>query len=218
MKILKDVIIKCGEKIVALKRAFNKTFLIICILSLLITGCEKSDFNVAEVIGTDEMDVKYYTASFVIDETDLTQVTTYASYVFIAKVISYDKTEYLNGDAELPLTFYSVQVLENIKGNLITDENIELKKAGGLIKNSTKFSICQDDILPEQGGTYLFAAVIFDDDLYCPMPNMVVKLDTEDTNWSENEVVQRYTEALKQEVSDIPNGNQYKSKYDAEGN
>jgi hypothetical protein len=72
--------------------------------------------------------------------------------------------------------------------------------------------------LPEQGGTYLFAAVIFDDDLYCPMPNMVVKLDTEDTNWSENEVVQRYTEALKQEVSDIPNGNQYKSKYDTEGN
>lgn len=182
--------------------------------ALLLCSCGKADINVSEVIGTDRMKVDYYKASYVIDETDLTQVTTYASYVFIADVVSYDRTEYLNGDGESPMTFYTIRVRENIKGSLVTDKDIELKKAGGLLKGKDSFSLCEGDVLPQPGKTYLFAPVIFADDLYCPMPNMVAELDPDASAWAESETVKQYKEALTKEAENVQNGNLNRSKYD----
>lgn len=181
---------------------------------LLFGGCGKTGINVAEVIGTDRMKVDCYKATYVIDETDLTQVTTYASYVFIADVVAYDRTEYLNGDGEAPMTFYTVRVRENLKGNLVTDKDIELKKAGGILKDKDTFSYCEGDVLPQPGKTYLFAPVMFKDDLYCPMPNMVAELDSDASKWSESETVKQYKEALTKEADNVQNGNQIRSKYD----
>lgn len=185
---------------------------IFCLLFLV--GCSKSSINVAEVIGSEQMKLDYYNASYVIDETDLTQVTTLASYVFVADVVSYEKTEYLNDEDDSPLTFYKIRVHENIKGELCTDADIELKKAGGLIRGTDTFSISVGDVLPQPGKTYLFAATIFDNDLYCSMPNMVVLLDDE-TDWSQSEVVQEYKKACETVHPDVPNGEQFKSQYDA---
>ena len=169
--------------------------------------------DVAEIIGTEKMNVENYRASFVIDESDIIAVTTYASYVFVADVVKYDKTEYLNDDVDTPITYYSVRVKENIKGNLRADEDIVLKKAGGLRRGTDTFLVCEGDILPEPGKTYVFAAVILEDDLYCPMPNMVAEV--EDCSKLENsEIIQKYIDACGKEAHGVINGKNNRSKYD----
>ncbi|MCR5744158.1 MAG: hypothetical protein K6F92_10630 [Lachnospiraceae bacterium] len=193
-------------------RRIRHLFFIVMALAIALTGC-KSNINVAEVIGTDKMKVEKYHASFVIDESDITQVTTYASYVFVAEVVDYDKTEYINDDEDSPVTYYHVRVKENIKGELTTEEDIVLKKAGGIKKNSDTFMVCEGDVLPQIGKTYLFAAVIWEDDLYCPMPNMVVEVDASSDVLSSADVV-KYKEACDNPTPDVPNGDQYKSRYD----
>ena len=108
------------------KTAKRFSTVILMLIVLFVFGCEKK-VDIASIIGTDKMKISNYSASFVIDETDLVQITTFSSYVFVAKVISYDRTEYLNDDPETPMTFYSVQVLENIKGKLDI-ENLKAMK------------------------------------------------------------------------------------------
>ena len=195
------------------KKIVCSTFCFFLVFALC-TGCNKT-IDVAEIIGTEKMNVENYRATFVIDESDIVAVTTYASYVFVADVVKYDKTEYLNDDVDTPITYYSVRVKDNIKGYLRDDEDIVLKKAGGLRRGTDTFLVCAGDILPEPGKTYLFAAVIFEDDLYCPMPNMVAEV--EDCSKLENsEIIQKYIDACGKEAPDVINGKNYKSKYDAE--
>lgn len=182
------------------------------IIVFVFTGCNKT-IDVAEIIGTGKMNTENYRASFVIDESDIVAVTTYASYVFVADVVKYDKTEYLTDDADTPITYYNVRVRKNLKGNLRDDEDIVLKKAGGLRRGTDTFLVCEGDILPEPGKTYVFAAVILEDDLYCPMPNMVAEV--EDCSKLENSVIiQNYIDACGKEAPDVINGNNYRSKYD----
>lgn len=151
------------------------------------------------------MNTENYRASFVIDESDIVAVTTYASYVFVADVVKYDKTEYLNDDVDTPITYYSVRVKDNIKGNLRDDEDIVLKKAGGLRRGTDTFLVCEGDILPEPGKTYVFAAVIFEDDLYCPMPNMVAEVE-DCSKLEKSEIIQKYIDACGKEAPDVING------------
>ena len=194
-------------------RRLKRLFTLIVVLMAVLCGCGKN-IDVRKTIGTNQMKIETYQASFVINENDITQVTTYASYVFVAEVVDYDKTEYINGDENAPLTYYRVRVKENIKGNLRKDEDIVLKKAGGLRKGTDTFLICNGDVLPKPGNTYLFSAVIFEDDLYCPMPNMVIGIENTETI-SSNPFVLQYKEACDNPTEEVPNGNQYKSKYDS---
>lgn len=188
-------------------------FTLIVVLIIVLCGCGKK-VDVGKIIGTDQMKVEPYHASFVIDENDVVQVTTYASYVFVAEVVDYDKTDYINGDENSPLTYYRIRVKENIKGNLRKDEDIVLKKAGGVRKGTDTFLICKGDTLPKPGNTYLFSAVIFDDDLYCPMPNMVIDIENSE-DFSNNPFVIQFKEACNNPTEEVPNGNQYKSIYDS---
>ncbi|MBO4484139.1 MAG: hypothetical protein J5738_01970 [Lachnospiraceae bacterium] len=191
-----------------------KLFLVLVIVSTCLSGCMKKKINVAEIIGTDQMNVDTYRAEFVIDENDIRQVTTYASYVFVAEVTDYVKTKYLDDYADSPVTWYKIRVKENIKGNLKKDENIVLTKAGGLRRGTNLFLICKEDILPRVGDTYLFSAVIFEDELYCPMPNMVVRIPNSE-NAMEDPNVKRYEKACSNPTEEVPDGSRYKSKYDA---
>ena len=190
-----------------------KRFLILAVICACLYGCKKKA-NIREVIGTDQMKVEPYHASFVINESDIGQVTTYASYVFVAEVTDYVKVTYQNNEGNQPLTWYKILVKENIKGNLKKDEEIVLTKAGGLRRGTNTFLICEGDILPIVGETYLFSAVILDGELYCPMPNMVVRIENPE-NVMDNPSVKRYEEACANPAEGVPNGNLYKSKYDA---
>ncbi len=88
-------------------------------------------------------------------------------YVFIAKVNSILKTEYIN-PVEIetgisknktvydPVTVYSISVIENLKGELITSEAIELKQYGGISKDKKSYSFVEGGSLLNVNEYYMF--------------------------------------------------------------
>lgn len=184
---------------------------------LLFCGCSKKleADEIAKLLGTDKLPYEYYHASFVIDPSNLVEVTTYVDYVFVGKVTGYNKTEYSN---ELIRTYYEVEVEENIKGELIKDKEIILVKSGGITENHEKFSLCYDDVLPKIGEKYVFCAYVMEyiDELYCFGPNTVCKVNN--TNLMEDSAYLQYTEVSKKTAQDIFEGKHIVSRYDVNYN
>lgn len=92
-----------------------------------------------------------------------------ADYVFVGTVVSEEGNVYKDaitvetnvGNTKVissPYTNYMVNVKENIKGNLITDEAIPIQKSGGLSEDGTQYFIYEGDELPVVGNTYIFFA------------------------------------------------------------
>jgi len=88
-------------------------------------------------------------------------------YVFIAKVNEIIKTEYVNPtEIEVgifktktvyePVTIYSISVIKNIKGNLITTEPIQIKQYGGISKDKKSYVFDSNSSLLNINGYYMF--------------------------------------------------------------
>ncbi|MDR0812801.1 MAG: hypothetical protein LBO63_02185 [Oscillospiraceae bacterium] len=92
------------------------------------------------------------------------EFTGFYDYVFVARVISMDGTEYRwpspNPDGTisyLPYTHYTIEVLENIKGELRLGE-MRFVKGGGLLYDRDIVELGQGDFLPEPGWIFIFYA------------------------------------------------------------
>ena len=88
-------------------------------------------------------------------------------YVFIAKINNIDRTEYENKQeietglfskktVTDPVTIYNISVIKNIKGNLITNEEIELKQFGGINEDNKSYTFVENGNFLEVDGYYLF--------------------------------------------------------------
>jgi hypothetical protein len=109
-----------------------------------------------DLLVSDVTPIVHVTVSYIYDTTKLENVIGYSDYVFVGKVTGYNGT--INGTPSgEPVTKYSVKVVENIKGNLITDKDIELRKVGGLSEDRKSKLIRQDDLLPRIGDYYVFS-------------------------------------------------------------
>lgn len=194
-----------------MRKKISIFLLLIMTFTLVACGKEYTDEEIGKLLGTDELPYEYYFSEFVIDETDLTQMTTYVDYVFVGTVTGYEKTVY---DADCVSTYYNVRVEENIKDELITAEDVVLVKDGGISEDNTKFCLCKNDILPKVGEKYVFCAYVMEyiDELYCFGPNTVCKIET--PNISEDENYKKYAEALKTKAEDIYEGKHIVSRYD----
>ncbi|MFA6866998.1 MAG: hypothetical protein WCR54_05730 [Clostridia bacterium] len=137
----------------------RKIVLLLLILSVLIIsfGCTKnlSKEEEYELLASSDVPVNTIKASFSIDTYNLQEVVGNTDYVFVAKVTAYKKTIF-DTPSEIPETVYAVQVIENIKGELIVNEEIELIKKGGLDKEYKYKYIFIDDILPQVDNYYIF--------------------------------------------------------------
>ena len=113
--------------------------------------------------------ISYMHGTYIIDTTDLREVIGNADYVFVGNVVSEDGTVYKfpvmvedeNGneyEVASPYTNFTVEIQENIKGNLNTEYAIPIQKAGGLAQDGSGYFVYEDDILPEVGSTYVFFA------------------------------------------------------------
>ena len=189
---------------------------LLSITALILTGCG-SEYEVAETIGTKNMKISAFYLEPPVNSKDIYQVTTYASYVFVAEVVSYDKTVYEDGDGEKPVTYYTIRVIDNIKGSLIRNKEIPLTKAGGLRKGTKHTYLISDgDTLPKVGSMYVFAAVVKNGELYCSMANTVAEINSTIAEFRENAVYQRYVASCENVIEGIPNGADGElSKYDS---
>ena len=135
---------------------------ILSIFVLLATMCfcfvscssEMSKEEIAKLIGTDQFPTEIYGVSYSIDVSDLKAVVGDSDYVVVAEVKDYVSTSY--SASGMPLTEYTIQVVENIKGKLDTSKEISILKEGGLNEKIDKFVIYENDILPQVGKYYIF--------------------------------------------------------------
>ncbi len=126
--------------------------------------------NIAiQVMNLDKLPVSTMRPSYVVDVKDNKAVVGKADYVFAGHVVSVDKIEYRNSlfvdnfiglpkFTGTPYMQYTVQVTENIKGELITDETIIVYKQGGIAFDRHAFLAFENDFYPKEDEDYIFIA------------------------------------------------------------
>lgn len=195
------------------------------LLAALCGGCAKKAEE--PKISYEDLPVSYMEADFFNDPSDIRQAVGVVDYVFVGKVEAEVETRYLMGSpvydmetGELvpdgdPRTVYTVRVLENIKGELITDEPIEVVKGGGVTLNKRYIRLFYSDAMPEPGKSYIFSAFTQENgDLLVIGPRSNVELPD---GGEDQTLIDEYRTAYENEV--IPEGwypSGYVSRYDAE--
>lgn len=152
-------------------------------------------------------------------------------YVFVAKVNKILRTEYKN-PVELktgflkkeiitdPYTVYSISVIKNIKGELITSEELEYRQFGGISEDGDSYTFTDGVTLLDENEYYILMADTSEKDEYTLIgskPNTRIELGNEEEfELNENEIIEKYVEAYKNQYKyDIDN---IMSKYDVNFN
>ena len=118
-----------------------------------------------------------------------------SDYVFVGTVNEITGYEY-QGEDKMPYTVCAISVLQNLKGELPTDEPVILKKMGGLEWHKLSTVVLEDDILPEAGKTYIvLAGVDYEGLLHISSPKCMILLEDEAQ-------IEEYKDAVENEVLD----------------
>ena len=156
---------------------------------------------------------------------DLKQLAGAASYVFVAEIkevvgTGYTEVEMYDGfrfDSH-PFTRYKIRVLENLKGELKTDEDITLTKHDGVYYFGKKVSFLEGDKLPDVGECYIFICSadekgelnIGSFSSFCD----IYLCKAEDYTGNEA-LIEIYRDAMENMDESVRFGETYKSKYEA---
>ena len=171
-------------------------------------------------------------ASYLFDTSTPEKAVGISDYVFVAKINKIARTEYRDPvtietglfSSEVwttPYTYYEIEVVKNIKGELITSEPIEYMQYGGINEDGETYTFMEGTGLLETGKYYILMADTFGGDggiIEVTEPNRRILLDDveNDEDVENSELVKRYEEAYKNEY--IPEGfynwERYTSKYD----
>lgn len=154
-----------------------------------------------------------------------------SDYVFVAKINGIARTDYIdtgtvelsttgNKEIESPYTVYNIEVVKNIKGELLTSEPIEYMQYGGVNEDGETYTFMEGTGLLETGKYYILLVNTYREDggtLETSDQNRIILLDDveNDEDLENSELVKKYEEAYKNEV--IPEGfeeDRYISKYD----
>lgn len=137
-----------------------KKMILISIPIFLLFGCGNQNKEHKPVISTLE-------GSYTIDVHSYPALAGNADYVIIGKVVDELEVNYKwpvmieNEDGSeredtVPYTDYSVEVIENLKGELTQEEPITITKEGGVTKDGEFYILHNDDTLPAVGNEYVF--------------------------------------------------------------
>ncbi|EBF5116764.1 cell surface protein [Listeria monocytogenes] len=194
--------------------------IIILIISVFCIACfliVNTYFNKNEVKER-EVPIHSIHADYTLDVNNPNEVVGGSDYVFVGKVIENTGTTYKNktpleqedgsikyiGEA---FTNYKIEVISNIKNELVTDEEITLAKQGGIREDGSAYDIFEDDLLPEVGKIYIFTAYTQDDgSLLVSGANSTVSFDEQTKNidtpkeLAKTEEVQEYENAVDNQI------------------
>lgn len=206
----------------------NITYLIMIVVSLILGLLTAiilfQNDNVNKYNG---LPVEYISASYMTDTSTPEKAIGVSDYTFVAKINKIIRTEYKNPvtverdsnkneEVYMPYTVYSIRVIKNIKGNLVTDEDIEFYQYGGISKNKDYYTFLEGSSYLKEGGTYVIMAGLFENNnIEASSPNFLIPVSDEKM---EDLTIQKYIEASKNEV--VPeyklNTKVQKAKYDKE--
>ena len=161
---------------------------------------------------------------WIFDINDKNKVVGFHDYVFVGEVKSVVGTGYTQVDFSdglrmfsQPYTQYEIRVIENLKGELKTDEDIPLKKHDGAYPFSKTVSMMEGDNLPDVGECYIFICSADEEgelnigshSSFCDI--YLCKVD--DYTGSEN-LIEVYRDAVANMDESVRLGETYKSKYE----
>ena len=158
------------------------------------------------------------------DISDKRKVVGFHDYVFVGEVKSVVGTGYSDVDFSdglrmfsQPYTQYEIRVIENLKGELITDKDIPLKKHDGAYLFGKRVSMMEGDNLPDVGECYIFICSA-DEEGELNIGSLGSFCDiyickAEDYTGSEN-IIDVYRDAVADMDESVRVGETYKSKYE----
>lgn len=153
--------------------------IIIAIIILLSVGCTMSLEQEYELLTSGKLKSSYVHADYIMNINDMREVVGYSDYVFVGKITEYKGTDH-DTPSGIPLTIYSVKVLDNIKGSLIQDSDVEVNITGGLAKNYRRVvSVNEVKPYPKIDDYYIFIVGSSDTgQLYASTEKSTIKIDT----------------------------------------
>ena len=162
---------------------------------------------------------------WVYDVNDKRKVAGASDYVFVAEIkkvvgTGYTDVKFYDGFNydDNPFTRYEIRVLQNLKGELITDKDIPLTKHDGVHFFGKRVSALEGDMLPDEGECYIFLCNA-DEDGELVIGNFSYFCDiylckAEDYTGSEN-LIEVYRDAVENMDDSVRFGEIYISKYEA---
>ncbi len=162
---------------------------------------------------------------WVFDIGDKEKVAGFHDYVFVGEVKKVVGTGYTQVDFSdglrmfsQPYTQYEIRVIENLKGELVTDRDIPLKKHDGVYLFGKKVSMMEGDNLPDVGECYIFICSADEEgelnigsfSSYCD-----IYLCKAEEYTGEEKQIEVYREAVENMDESVRIGERWKSKYEA---
>ena len=159
------------------------------------------------------------------DVSDKRKVVGFHDYVFVGEVKKVVGTGYTDVDFSdgmrmfsQPYTRYEIRVLENLKGELMTDRDIPLTKHDGAYFFGKRVSMMEGDSLPDEGECYIFICTAGEDgELYIGNFSYFcdVYLCTAEDYTGKEALIDIYRDAVENMDESVRYGERYKSKYQA---
>ena len=159
------------------------------------------------------------------DVSDINKVVGFHDYVFVGEVKKVVGTGYTDVDFSdglrmfsQPYTQYEIRVLENLKGELVTDRDIPLTKHDGAYFFGKRVSMMDGDSLPDVGECYIFICIADENgelnigsfSSFCDICICKAEEYTGDET-----LIDIYMDAVENMDESVRFGESYKSKYEA---
>lgn len=151
------------------KRRYMYMIACLAIVTIVLTSMAYTfsvHYSKKKITKCDDENINRIHATYAIDTSRMSDVVADADYCFVGNVeriigTVYKHSRKINGEVvSLPYTKYRVKVIKNIKGQLIEGKTIEVMKAGGREQNSSKYTIYEQDNLPNVKGNYIFSTYV----------------------------------------------------------
>lgn len=197
------------------KLLISMAFMIILIVIVFLIFKEKNVYSGDIYNG---LPVNYTDAVYAFDTSNPKIAVGVSKYVAVVKVNSILRTEYRNPlEIEIdlnrtkivydPCTVYSISVIRNIKGNLISSEPIEIMQFGGLNYDGKSYTFLEGGSLLNVGDEYILMANAMTDggDIEVADPNRIiplssVSLEGKNSNNYYDDIINKYILAYQNEI------------------
>lgn len=153
-----------------------------------------------------------------------------SDYAFVAKINKVSKTIYKNPiNIEItadgketktvydPYTIYEITVIDNIKGEIITNKSVELMQYGGLNKDGNSYTFLENTKLLTPGNYYILLASVWPEEniLEVSEPTRIISLGNNIKTSESVDKINTYKQAyINQEIPNGFNSQNIVSKYD----
>lgn len=152
-----------------------------------------------------ELSIQYVSGMNVINIENPKEVVGYGDYVFVARIDEEIKNVHSSAedlDPGIPMTTYSITVVDNLKGKVKKNTPIEFSKIGGISSSSNMVTLLEGDIILEEDQYYILVAAGNDDgSMIQAAATGAVKLDvTSEEEIVSSQAYKDYEKYIEEEV------------------